>query len=291
MAMIRVCLLPACTNAANQPRSISIVWPRQGDAFSFNTCIKIKAEVSDVNGSVIQVRFFANTNLIGIATNSPFNALWNVMPREAPYGTWMLKAVVVDSLGATNESAPVTISYYTGGPPDPVVEIVSPRDGALFAEPATFVISAEVLASVGDTGPVEYFVGTNSVSIFDQVTNLSATTPPSSIMVSNLAEGEYSLAVRYLGMNGCPSCPLHPTRSIRVVKIGVQLPSVTPNGRMQFEVVTSFPDRPTIIEASPNLHDWSPISTNRPSGNAFIFTDSSPGSDARRFYRVRVLPE
>lgn len=284
---------PSRLHAESSPSNpkVSVVWPRQGDAFSFNTCIKIKAEASDADGSMVQVRFFANTNLIGIATNAPFNVLWDVKRREAPYGTWMLKAVVVDSHGATNESAPVTITYYTGGPPEPVVEIVSPRDGALFAELAAFVISAEVLASVGDTGPVEYFAGTNSVGIFDQVTNLSATTPPSSITVSNLAEGEYPLAVRYLGINGCPTCPLHPTRSIRVVKLGVQLPTVTPDGRMQFEVVTSFPDRPTIIEASPNLRDWTSISTNPPSGKTFIYTDSSPGSDARRFYRIRLLPE
>jgi len=281
----------AQVGSTNSPPSVSILWPREADRFSCGTLIKIKAQATDGDGHVTQVRFFAETNLIGFSTNPPFNVIWEVGLREAAY-TWNLKTVAVDNLGATNESMPVTISYYTGAPTFPVVEMVSPRNGAMFAVPVTFDFSAEVLASLGDTGPVEYFVGTNSVGVFDQVTNFSATTPPSSVTVSNLTEGEHRLTVRYLGANGiyCLTC-LRNTNTIRVVKLGARTPSLTPDGRMQFEVVTSFPGRPTIIEASLNLRDWTSVSTNLPSTNTFIFTDSSPVCDSNRFYRVRVLPE
>jgi hypothetical protein len=290
--------LPASTVAqdapTNLPPKVSVLWPRQGERFGSGTLLKIKAEASDADGSVTQVRFFAQTNVIGVATNPPYNVLWDVGIRvdDPDHPTWTLKAVAVDNLGASNESIPVTISYYTGAPPGPVVEMVSPRNGTLFAAPATFDFSAEVLASLGDTGPVEYFVGTNLVGVFDQVTNFSATTPPSSVTVSNLAEGEYRLTVRYLGAAGslCLPC-LRNTNTIRVVKLGARMPSLTADGRIQFEVVTSFPGRPTIIETSFNLRDWTPISTNEPPGNTFTFTDSSPACDSHRFYRVLVPPE
>ena len=81
------------------------------------------------------------------------------------------------------------------------------------------------------------------------------------------------------------------TNTIRVVKLGVQSPGLTPDGQLRFEVVTSFPGRPTVIEASPNLHDWLPISTNQPSSNTFTFADSSPATNVHRFYRVQVPAE
>jgi len=70
----------------------------------------------------------------------------------------------------------------------------------------------------------------------------------------------------------------------------VRQPSVTVDGRLQFEVVTSFPGKPTIIQASPNLLDWIPISTNQPSSNTFTFTESSPATNSQRFFRVLVPP-
>jgi hypothetical protein len=59
----------------------------------------------------------------------------------------------------------------------------------------------------------------------------------------------------------------------------------------RFEVLTSFPERPTVIERSPNLRDWSPISTNQPATNRFTFTESLPATNSHRFYRVLVPPE
>jgi hypothetical protein len=71
----------------------------------------------------------------------------------------------------------------------------------------------------------------------------------------------------------------------------VAQPCVTAVGQFQFNVVTAFPGRQTIMEVSPNLSDWTPISTNQPSGNMFTFTDSSPAASQPRFYRVIVLPQ
>ena len=274
----------------NRPPDVTMLWPDGKDSLRAGTVIRIKASASDPDGTIARVQFFAETNLLGVVTNPPFNVLWQVDVRGATYGTWNLKAVAFDNLGASTESVPVTIYYYTGGPPEPVLEIVSPRNAEVFAAPATFDFAAELLASTGDRGPVEFFVGTNSVGLVDQRGDFTATTPPNSITLSNLLEGEYKLTVRYLGFDGVYCTCVLRTNTVQVVKLGFQSPIVTTDGRLQFEVVTSFPGKPTVIQASENLLDWLPISTNQPSNNIFTFTDSSLATISQRFYRALVPP-
>ncbi|HYV32948.1 MAG TPA: Ig-like domain-containing protein, partial [Candidatus Binatia bacterium] len=265
----------------NQPPRVSITWPHAGpswDHFLTRTLIKIKAEADDPDGSISQVEFFVLTNRIGVVTNAPFNLLWFVgegVPLQPPL--WTLRAVATDNLGAQAQSAEVRLGFSDTLPTMPVVEIVSPPSGTLFPAPATFVFSAEVLASDGDAGPIEFFVGTNSVGIVDNASCLTADTPPSSITLSNLVEGQYTLSVRYLGLDGmfCISCLLA-TNTIRVVNLGVRAPGLTSDNRLEFEVLTSFPGKVTVIEASGNLGDWTPILTNQPSSNRFIFTEPFP---------------
>ena len=134
--------------------------------------------------------------------------------------------------------------------------------------------------------------GTNSVGIVDNASGLTPDTPPSSLTLSNLAEGKYTLSVRYLGLDGifCVSCLLA-TNTIQVVKLGVRAPGLTSDNRLEFEVLTSFPGEVTLIEASENLGDWTPILTNQPSSNRFIFTEPFPATNAQRFYRVLVPSE
>src|SRR6266536_2630896 len=144
---------PITTAASNAEPEVSIVWPHNGDAFRAGTYIKIKVNAADPDGSITQVKFFAETNMIGVVTNPPFNLIWVVDVRAAAYGTWNLKAVAVDNVGDRTESLPVSVNYYTGFPTQPVLEITSPGDRALLPSPATFVFSAELLASLGFAAP------------------------------------------------------------------------------------------------------------------------------------------
>ena len=110
------------------------------------------------------------------------------------------------------------------------------------------------------------------------------------VTVTNLAEGEHKLTVRYRGLDGTLCSCVLKTNTVRVVKLGFQSPYLTPDGRIQFQVVTSFPGRQTMIQASPNLLDWVPVSTNQPSSNTFTFSDPNPATNAQRFYRALVPP-
>ena len=277
---------------SNQPSEVSIVWPRDGYSFGAgSTAIKIKATVSsNAVASVTQVQFFVETDLIGTLTNTPFNLVWPVWLPGADSGYFDLRAVALDSLGRRAESAPVSFRYSTTQPTFTVVEMLSPRNGSVFAAPATFVFSAEVLASEGDAGPVEFFVDDNSVGVASGSKFLSATAPPASVVVSNLAEGEHRLRVKYLGGAGCCCYCNGITNIIRVVRLEMRSPRLTPEARFQFEVAASLPGIKTIVQVSPDLVAWTPITTNLPPGTTFTFTDTHPATNAQQFYRAALAP-
>jgi hypothetical protein len=267
----------------NSPPKVCITWPRTGQAFS-DEVFKIEAEATDTNGSVTHVQFFANTNLIGIVSNAPYAILWQI-PVDVPcdYRTVDLKAVAVDNIGAKGESTIVKLFQVCGRPPFAVVSIRNPANGTMFSAPATFEFAAELLASQGEAGPIEFFVGTTQVGRVEQGGPLTATTPPASIRVSNLVEGEYKLSVRY--PNNLCTCESM-LKTINVVRLGLQSPRITASGRFQCEVLTSFRDRETVIQASSNLVEWIPISTNAPGSTSFVFSDGALSTNCRRFYRA-----
>ena len=86
------------------------------------------------------------------------------------------------------------------------MKITSPQPGAVLAAPATFCFSADLLSSSGDAGPIEFFVGTNSVGTVTQAdTNFTVETPPYWVTVTNLPTGTYQLRIDYHGKFAIPS--------------------------------------------------------------------------------------
>ena len=267
---------------------VSIVWP--ASPFGVDaSCIKIQADAASPGGPITNVEFFIDQTSIGLATNAPFSVIWNGGGMTNQSGNNFLTAVASDSAGNKATSAPVLV-YPLLSPPFSILKMTSPTNGAVFATTDTIELTAELLASDGClTGPEEFFVGTNSVGIVN--TNganetFTIATPPFSLTVSNLAEGDHNLGVRILGLNGA-YCHCGAV-NIQVVKLGLVSPRVQVDGSLTFQVVTAFADRQNVIEASTNLFTWSPISTNQPLVSRFTFRDASSSSGPLRFYRVSV---
>jgi hypothetical protein len=276
---------------SNGPPQISILWPDSNAVLRTFLYIKIEANATSPSGSISQVQFLAQTNVIGVVTNAPFNLVWSIGVgiTNPIYDRLVLSAVATDTAGLTTTSAPVTVYMTDGRPPSPFLRITSPQNGSVFAAPATFLVGAELLASVGDTGPEEFFLGTNSVGVVNtngRNETFTVSTPSFSTAVSNLVEGSYQLSVQYLGSDGA-YCPCQPI-NIRVVKLAALSPNIGPDGRFGFEIVTSFPGKQNVIEVSTNLVNWIPIATNQPSTTTFTFTDPVQSTGSARFYRARV---
>ena len=269
--------------------TVSIIWPAASSApvFGAGQYVKVKAEAfAPPAGWDKQVQFFADTNLIGVATNPPFDVIWTVLAKFSGEG-WMLTAIVTDNLGATAESAPVGVNVTTGVLPAPYVSLVTPSNGQVLAADAPFQLSAELLAIAnGYAESVEFLLGTNSVAVVSNGPTFSATSPLYEASVTNLPPGDYQVTVRYIGADGflcrCGSANIH------VTELGIDNPIISPKGPIQFDVVTSFPGSPTVIEASTNLFDWVRINTNVPSGNTYTFTDLNPVTNGFHFYRAHV---
>jgi hypothetical protein len=274
---------------SNTPPFVSIVWPSTdcsfNNIFSGGANIKVKAHATDSDGSIAQVHFFADTNLVGVATNAPYSMIWQVL---GPVNWRILKAVAIDNLGAITESSPVPV-LVEQFPRAPVFAITSPANGNVFSAPASFVISAEVLANAGQNlSSVEFFVGANPVGIVEQSGPFTGTTPPYSLTVSNLPEGDYRLDIRQNGYVSVFAPTLCEGPVIHVTKLGVNSVRLTPNGHFQLDVVTSFPTNQNVIQASSNLLNWTAISTNVPGTNSFTFTEPTPATNSPRFYRAVV---
>ena len=275
---------------SNSPPVVSIVRPASyclyAQTFRRMSCLKIKALANDPDGTIAQVQFFSDVALIGVVTNAPFEMVWD----NPPVGGHYVKAVAFDDLGASSESDPVTVVFPEFVGSRLVFEIRSPANGGIYPSPAAFEFSAELLATVFcNTGPVEFFVGTNSVGTVTQSGPFTVSTPLYSLTVTNMIEGDYQLSLRkesYSADSYAPgSCD---GVFIHVTKLGIRPPRLTPDSRIEFDVVTSFPTNENVIEVSWNLLNWSPISTNVPSSNTFTFTEPSPATDSPRFYRAVV---
>jgi len=246
----------------------------------------IKAVAYDPDGSVVEVRFFLDQGLIGVSTNAPFEIVWFV----AAGGSHILRARAYDNLGASGESPPFSYVFPEFGGSQREFEVRSPSNGSIFASPATFDFSAELLVSLScNTGAVEFYAGTNSVGTVTQSGPFTVSTPLYSLTVTNLPEGDYQLSLRKDSFSATSYAPGSCDGVfIHVTKLGIRPPRLKQDSRFEFDVVTSFPTNQNIIEVSSNLLNWVPISTNVPSTNTFTFTDPSPATNSPRYYRVFV---
>lgn len=93
-------------NGTNLSPSVAITSPSSGTTFLPATNIPINADASDADGSIARVDFYANDELIGTATESPYTVNWNVI---IP-GNYTLTAVATDDAGLSTTSTPVTVT-------------------------------------------------------------------------------------------------------------------------------------------------------------------------------------
>jgi regulation of enolase protein 1 (concanavalin A-like superfamily) len=113
----------ATASTANQSPTVVITSPASGATLTAPATINIAASASDAGGSIAQVQFFAGSTLLGTDTTSPYTFSWT----NVAAGSYSLKAVARDNLGATRTSAAVTVTVASStGPPTKVVFTPSP---------------------------------------------------------------------------------------------------------------------------------------------------------------------
>lgn len=173
---------PVDIQVGNRAPSVVILSPSSGTQFTAPATITFSAQGFDPDGTVTQVEFFANGQLVGTDTTAPYSVQWT----NVAAGNYDLITKVTDDDGATAVSQYAFIRVFANVP---TVAITSPAPGATFAAPAT--IGIEVNASTADPlNPINY------VAFYSSGQNLGFdSTAPYTLDWSNVSAGTYTLTV------------------------------------------------------------------------------------------------
>lgn len=144
--------------SANLPPTCALTQPSETVSVSPGGSVTLKADASDADGSVAQVAFYANGQLIFTDDTSPYEYTW--FPPGGEGTTYTVQAIATDNRGAATASGTATVRVELV----PTVQIISPSEGASLQANQP----VNIHASATDTPPgyvtkVEFFV--NNVKI------------------------------------------------------------------------------------------------------------------------------
>jgi len=143
--------LGTCGGGTNNAPTAALTSPANGATFTAPATISIAATASDSDGTVAKVDLFQGTTLLGSDTTSPYSFSWT----NVPAGTYSIRAVATDNLGAVGNSGTASITVTASGQP-PVVSLTSPSSGASFACGASVSLAASASDADGFVSQVEF---------------------------------------------------------------------------------------------------------------------------------------
>ena len=168
-------------NAA--PSGVAVTSPAAGATPGVGVATTITASATDTDGTIASVQFLANGTVVGTATSSPYSVSWT----PTINGTYALKVIATDNLGATTTSS--TVSVTAGASNAPSGNVTSPLSGATIAIGSTTTVTAIAGANAsGATVASVQFLDNNLAIGTDTVFPYTAAWTP-------LALGTHSLQV------------------------------------------------------------------------------------------------
>jgi hypothetical protein len=169
--------------------------PASDSTFTAPADITLTADASDSDGSVAEVKFYANTMsgdsvTIGTDTTAPYSIVWN----DVPVGNYVVSALVTDNLGATAQAENLA-SIFVKSNIAPTVALTSPANGSTFRARDNIEVTANV-AGGGSAAItyVEFFAGTTMIA--------RKTESPYSFTWSPTETGTFSLTARAFDNGG-----------------------------------------------------------------------------------------
>jgi RHS repeat-associated protein len=171
--------------------------------------IPVRANASASGGAtVVQVDFYADGNLIGTDTTSPYQFDWT----NVAAGTYVITAKMTDSNQVETTSSPRTINVAANNTA-PTVSLTAPANNASYISPSS------VTATATASGPelndllqrVEFYLNGNLAA--------TVTSAPYTTSLSGLADGTYSLTAVAVDGQGAQA-----TSAARTFSIGQNQP-------------------------------------------------------------------
>jgi chitinase len=162
----------------------------------------------------------------------------------------------------------------------PTVTITNPANGTVLSAPATFTLAAKASDTNGTVSSVQFLQGATSLG--------TRTALPYSMMVSNLAAGNYNLSAVATDSNG-----LKATNAISISVVTpspIVLSSVSRPSASAFQFsYTANPGLKYLVHRSAGLTNFTPIATNTAVSNSVTFRDNAATGDLN-LYRVQLMP-
>jgi phospholipase/lecithinase/hemolysin len=165
-------------------------------------------------------------------------------------------------------------------PPPPTVSITAPQDGAQFTAPANIPINAAVVPNGWNITQLAFF---ENDALVGQVSG-----SPYLFTLSSAAAGTYNLTaqVTYGSGQTATSTPIQVTVSPAAAPPVLNI-THTSGGTIEL-TITGTPGATCVCEASTDLVNWFPISTNLSSSGIFQIHPSQTGTGGQSFYRAFI---
>lgn len=165
------------TITVNDAPTVAITAPSAGLVGNAPYSTTITANAADSDGTIASVAFYSGATLLGTDFAAPYTFAWNAVPA----GTYVLKAVAKDNLGATTTSSTVTVTVNA----PPTVSLTAPSAGSLGTAPASTTITANAADADGTVAQVAFYAGATLLG--------TDSTAPYSFAWNNIAAGTYVL--------------------------------------------------------------------------------------------------
>ncbi|GEM_PF-1029935 len=256
--------------STNALPDVKLVSPTPGQSFAPATSISIQATVTDSDGTIAKVEFYAGSTKLGEDTAAPYIFAW---PNVAA-GRYRLSARAIDNLGASGDSTAVEIvvGAASAGPAittQPLSQTVTAGSAATFSVAAT------------GTGTLSYQWRKNDNNLAGQTG--TALTLPS---VTLADAGTYTVVVSDAA-GSVTSSPAVLTVNSGDAGDLVRITSIQRGADRAIDATfTSGPNKSYTVQASIDLKNWTPIATVLAAASTSSFRDADAKNFAQRFYRV-----
>jgi probable HAF family extracellular repeat protein len=140
----------------NTPPTVTLLEPRDGIVMRPGDSLTLAAEAWDLDGAVVEVRFYHGDELLGHRRFIPYR--WEVESLEL--GVQQFRAEAVDNEGAVSSSAWVTV--FVEFPPSnvpPHIRILHPEPGSVVIAPVDLEVRVEAWDEDGYVDRVSFYTG------------------------------------------------------------------------------------------------------------------------------------
>ncbi len=173
-------------SSTNFPPVINITNPLNGSITNLNSPVTIDATATDPDGSIVAVKFYNGTTLLGADNTSPYSLVWN----GAPAGNNTITVSAIDNNG---EISSASVNVFVNTPPS-VVMITSPVAGDIINLNTPITITANATDADGTIALVEFYNGATLLGV--------DSTSPYSFVWNGATAGNNTITVKAIDNNG-----------------------------------------------------------------------------------------